>query len=223
MTDFSKFLKESFKELGIQEDEDSLLVLGVSKESIISWFEGVSEPCTKALKEEVVEWVERKLRRHRRIDKNKETGKFQVWAYGMQGSDDMCDGEHDTLEEALHVVRREWPYPMKIVLPNGDDYNFSKLEEFRFPVIYKYMVLKKTDNLQAHQKHLLKEIKDDPDLKFFLSLMKRRPQNYDSIVASCEPAIRTKQMDKLLALIACDLIEFVDFHDGSGIVDRKWR
>jgi hypothetical protein len=156
------------------------------------------------------------------------SGKFQVWAYGMQGNDDMCDGEYDTLEEALDVVRREWPYPMKLLLPNGDSYDFSKLEEFRQPVIYKYMVLREVENKQAHQNLLLKDIQNDPDLRFFLKLL-RHPRSYDAIINSCEghkvPEQRAKQMEALLKLIHCDLIEFIDFCDGSGLQDvkKRWR
>ena len=152
-----------------------------------------------------------------------EGGKYQVWLYGMQGSDDFLAGKYDTLEDALDIIRKEWPYPTKLLQPNGERYDFTKLSEFRHPVIYKYMVLKEVEDKQAHQNILLKEIDKDPDLKFFLRSLKNYPRNYNDIVNCDDSERRIKQMEALFNLIHCGLIEFVDFYDGSGILDPKWR
>jgi hypothetical protein len=170
----------------------------------------------------------RKHPRQATIEKNKEgikMNKFQVWMYGGQGFDDLLTDEYNTLEEAVDAVRREWPYPQKIVLPNGERYDFTKHgDEWKIPVIYNYMVLKQGDRNPV-QKAWLKQFREDPDLKFMMKLLEIKPQSFSEIINTDieEVDLVNRKIQTLIQLIHMDLIEFVHFYDGSGILDKKWR
>jgi transcriptional regulator with XRE-family HTH domain len=226
MSDFSEFLKESLEKLNITREEIGR-ALEVAPRTISDWQKGFVEPLPR-MQREITRWLERRLKRQERIEKNakkiEESKKeFQVWMYGMQGYDDFLANEYDTLEEAVDAVRGEWPYPQKIILPNGEDYDFTKDgDEWKRPVIYNYMVFKDVE-MTPPQIHLLKQIEKDPDLRFFMRLMKMEPQSYSAIVADDESDMMVKKMETLLKLIHCGLIEFVPFYDGSGIRDKRWR
>lgn len=149
---------------------------------------------------------------------------FRVWLYGMYGYNDMPFEECDNLEDAIDAVRRLWPYPSKIIMPNGDSYDFTKDgDEWLRPVIYQFMVLMDTEALTPPQIVMLKDINKDPDLKQFMYMLKNKPHSYDTLTEDDEESIRVKKAQALLKLIHCGLIEFVPFRDGSGIQDERWR
>ena len=80
--------------------------------------------------------------------------KYEVWATQGQGS--MCDGEFNTLEEALDCVRKDWGgASFGIKKPDGSWHKFEG-DEWKMPHFYAFQ-MRKIKRPNARQKYVLEK------------------------------------------------------------------
>jgi len=147
---------------------------------------------------------------------------YRVWANGGP-FDEICEGEFDTLGDALDEMRKEWGgWPRRLEMPDGSNYKFPKDGEWRLPVYYKYFALRIDDyNFTANQNYLLKQIQEDRDLWMIIKLWRRKPVSWNSVIdweKDCNGV-----MEAFVKLLGYGLLEEALFQDGFGFVDKKWR
>lgn len=143
---------------------------------------------------------------------------YKIFSYGYQ--DEVLEAEFSYFSDAIHEMRKEWGgWPRRLEMPDGSNYEFPKTGEWKLKTIYKYFVLRSDENnFSAPQNYIMKELSKDKYTKMVIKSWCKKPVSYNKILGEDEEIV-----EAFVKLLGYGLIEIVDFRDGCGFTDKKWR